>query len=152
MTAGAENSAESQRGRPFPRGVSGNPLGKPRGARHRITLLAEQIMQDDAEDVVRAVLTAAKAGDMVAARLILDRILPARRGRPIVFALPPVRTAADLPRALANIAAAVATGKLTPEEGQAVAAVLEVQRRGIELADHERRLEALEARTRVDEQ
>jgi Family of unknown function (DUF5681) len=151
MTAGAENSAESQRGRPFPRGVSGNPLGKPRGARHRITLLAEQIMQDDAEDVVRAVLTAAKAGDMVAARLILDRILPARRGRPIVFALPPVRTAAD-PARVADVATAVASGKLTPEEGQAVAAVLEVQRRGIELADHERRLEALEARTREDEQ
>jgi hypothetical protein len=30
--------------------------------------------------------------------------------------------------------------------------MLEVQRRGIELADHERRLAALEARTREDEQ
>jgi hypothetical protein len=109
-------------------------------------------MQDDAEDVVRAVLTEAKAGEMVAARLVLDRILPARRGRPIVFALPPVQTAADLPHALADVAAAVATGKLTPEEGQAVAAVLEVQRRGIELADHERRLEALEAQKRLGEE
>jgi hypothetical protein len=42
--------------------------------------------------------------------------------------VPPVRTAADLPRALADVATAVASGKLTPEEGQAVAAVLEVQR------------------------
>jgi hypothetical protein len=50
--------------------------------------------------------------------------------------------------ALADVVTAVATGQLTPEEGQAVAAMLEVQRRGIELADHERRLKALEARTR----
>jgi hypothetical protein len=61
-------------------------------------------------------------------------------------------TAADLPPALAGVTAAVATGKLTPEERQAVAAVLEVQRRGIELADHQRRLEALEARTRLGEE
>jgi Xaa-Pro aminopeptidase len=50
--------------------------------------------------------------------------------------------------ALADVVTAVATGQLTPEEGQAVAAMLEVQRRGIELADHERRLKALEALTR----
>jgi hypothetical protein len=50
--------------------------------------------------------------------------------------------------ALADVVTAVATGQLTPEEGQTVAAMLEVQRRGIELADHERRLKALEARTR----
>jgi hypothetical protein len=109
-------------------------------------------MQDDAEDVVRAVLSAAKGGDMAAARLVLDRILPARRGRPVVFALPTVQGAADLPKALAAVVAAVAAGNLTPEEGQAVAAVLEVQRRGIELADHERRLEELEALTRNGEQ
>ena len=95
-------------------------------------------MHDDGEDVVQAVLTAAKGGDMVAARLVLERILPARRGRPVVFALPPVKSAGDLPHALAAVVAAVAAGNLTPEEGQAVAAMLEVQRRGIELADHER--------------
>ena len=46
----------------------GNPCGKPRGTRHRLTLLAERIMHDDAEDVVQAVLTAAKGGDMVGVR------------------------------------------------------------------------------------
>ena len=100
MTGDAENAAAKQRGRPFRRGMSGNPHGKPAGTRHRVTLLAEGMMQDDAEDVVRAVLTAAKAGDMVAARLVLDRIVPPRRGRPVAFALPAMQTGADLPAAI----------------------------------------------------
>jgi hypothetical protein len=104
------------------------------------------MMQDDAEDVVRAVLTAAKAGDMVAARLVLERILPLRRGRPVAFALPDVQAAADLPAALGAIVAAVASGILTPEEAAAVAAVLEAQRRAIETADLEARVAAIEAR------
>jgi hypothetical protein len=54
-------------------GHSGNPRGRPKGARHRATILAEQLMQGDAEDVVRAVIAAAKGGDMTAAKIILDR-------------------------------------------------------------------------------
>ena len=33
------------------------------------------------------------AGDMTAARLILDRIVPVRKGRPVRLPLPPVKTA-----------------------------------------------------------
>src|SRR5262245_56236506 len=100
----ADNAAAKQRsrgpGRPFTKGRSGNPAGKPRGARHRVTMLAEKLMQDDTEAVVRAVVEAAKGGDMVAARLILDRIAPARKGCPISFSLPTIETAADLTSAL----------------------------------------------------
>jgi hypothetical protein len=41
-------------------------------------------MQDDAKDIVRAVLEAAKGGDMTAARLIMERIFPVRKGRPSI--------------------------------------------------------------------
>ena len=85
----AENAPAKQRrrgrGRPFEPGQSGNPRGKPRGTRHRVTLLAEKLMADDTEAVMRAVIDAAKGGDMTAARLILDRIAPARKGCPISF-------------------------------------------------------------------
>ncbi|MFZ3328176.1 MAG: DUF5681 domain-containing protein [Methylocella sp.] len=37
----------------FQKGQSGNPAGKQRGARHKTTLLAERLMQDDAERVVK---------------------------------------------------------------------------------------------------
>ena len=95
-----ENSAKKQRGAPFRKGQSGNPSGKPRGTRNRTTVLAEKLMQDDARDIVQAVLAAAKNGDMTAARLILERISPVRKGRPVYLELPSVKTAADVSAAI----------------------------------------------------
>ena len=131
-------------GKPWVKGQSGNPAGKPPGTRHKLTLLAEQLMEADAEGIVSKVVALAKDGDLVAARLVLDRILPTRRGRPVTLDLPPVQTAADLPAALGAVVAAVAIGDLTPDEGQAIAAMLETHRKAIETADLERRIAALE--------
>jgi hypothetical protein len=85
----------------FQKGQSGNPAGKPKGARHRTTLLAERLMQDDAEKIVNAVLTAARNGDMMAAKIILDRIAPVRRSSS--FDLPRIECREDKPAARAAI-------------------------------------------------
>jgi hypothetical protein len=82
-------------------------------------------MAGDAEAVVRAVIEAAKGGDMTAAKIILDRIAPPCRGRPVRLDLPPIVSAADLVKALAAVADAMARGVLSAEETQAAAAVLE---------------------------
>ncbi len=132
------------RGRPFERGQSGNPAGKPPGARHRITVLAETLMADDAEAVVRAVVAAAKGGDMTAARLILDRISPPRRGCPVSFKLPTIETAADISKVLTVVLASVACGDLTPDEATAISGVVEVKRKAIETEELGARLTALE--------
>ena len=107
-------------------------------------------MQDDAEEIVRAVIGAAKGGDMVAARIVLDRIAPARKGRPIRFDLPEARTATDVSAALAAVVGAMAAGELTPDEASMVANVLEIRRKSLETQDLEARLSILE--TRADAQ
>ncbi|MGE0651668.1 MAG: DUF5681 domain-containing protein [Alphaproteobacteria bacterium] len=145
----AENSPGKVRGRPFQKGKSGNPAGKPKGARHRATLLAEKLMADDAEEVVCAVVAAAKAGDMTAAKLVLDRIAPPRKGRAVEFELPPVRTAADVCDAQAALVGAVAAGHLSPEEAASIATLLDASRKAIELSDLEQRLALLEQRMRL---
>jgi hypothetical protein len=61
----------------------------------------------------------------------------------VALALPALHA---LPAALGALVASVAAGDLTPDEGQAIAAVLETQRRAVETADIEQRLSALEAR------
>ena len=120
-------------GRPFQRG---NP-GKPKGARHKTTLIAEKLaieklMEDDAEGVARRVIGAAKDGDMTAARLVLERIYPVRKGRPVHLDLPEIERVADLPVALSALLSAMGHGEITPEEATVVANVIEAKRRTFE--------------------
>jgi hypothetical protein len=49
----AANSAGKQRGRPFVKGQSGCPSGKPKGSRHRTTLAAEALLAGEAEQLTR---------------------------------------------------------------------------------------------------
>lgn len=68
---------------PWKKGQSGNPAGLKKGTRHRATMMAERLLCGDIEDVIRAVINAAKAGDMAAAKLILERVCPVPRGAEI---------------------------------------------------------------------
>ena len=130
----------------FQPGRSGNPGGKVRGTRHRVTLAAEALLEGEAEALTRKAIELAKTGDTVALRLCLDRILPARKaGRAIRLNLPALRTPDDVMGAIGRIAEAVARGLITPEEGQSVAGIVEQARSSIELVDIGRRLAALEA-------
>jgi hypothetical protein len=98
----------------FQKGQSGNPAGPAKGTRHKITMLAEKLMAADVETIVAAVLTAARNGDMAAAKIILDRIAPVRRSR--AFALPAVTCEADKAKAHEAVLDAVANGDLMPGE------------------------------------
>lgn len=136
-----QNSSKTRvRGRPF---ACGNP-GRPTGSRNRASLLLDQIADSEADDVLAAVVSAAKSGDMRAAEIILGRVWPTRKSRPVKIALPTVKTPADLSAAIGVVAEAVGIGDITPDEGQAVAAVLELQRRAIETAELADRVAALE--------
>ena len=84
----AETTAPKQRGRPFPKGRSGNPQGRPPGARNAATVIAEQLLDGEAEALTRKAIDKAKEGDMTALRLCLDRVVPPRRERPVLFPLP----------------------------------------------------------------
>lgn len=123
----------------------GNP-GRPKGARHVALVALDAIGSEAAADVLRKVIEEAKAGDMRAAEILMRRLWPEQKGRPVSFALPELRTAADAVQAVGAIAQAVAAGDLTPDEGQAVAAVVETHRRTLETAELVARIEALEAR------
>ena len=144
LDAPADVPQQKTRGRPFQKGQCGNPGGRPKGTRHHATLLAERLMESDVPDVVRAVVDAAKGGDMTACKFILERIVPIRRGRPILIDLPAINCAQDLVNAAGRVVDAVASGELTTEEGAALVSVVDFQRRAIESSDFESRLMALE--------
>jgi Family of unknown function (DUF5681) len=140
------NTAAKQQGRPWPKGVSGNPAGCRGGSRHKATIMLKQLMSGDADVVVRAVVEKAKRGDMTATRIILDRLVPPRKGRPVPLDLPAIRAAGDLLAAQSVLIQALAEGEVTAEEAAAVSSVLEGHRKMIETEELATRLQRLEER------
>ena len=95
------------------------------GQRNKTTELLEKMLADDGGDVVKAVIDRARAGDMVAARLVLERVVPVRKGRPIAIKLPAIACPADVLAALSATINQMAAGEITPDETAVVAGVLD---------------------------
>jgi hypothetical protein len=128
----------------FQKGESGNPSGKPKGARHKVTLAIEKLLDNEGEELTRKCIELAKGGDLVALRLCLERICPPRKSRPIAIDLPDSKTADGVAEAQAAIVQAVGDGDITPDEGKILSEILEARRRSIETQEHEDRLNELE--------
>jgi len=146
MSSDAENSVGKQRGRQFKPGISGNPAGKPKGARHKTTLAIEALLEGEHEALTRKAIDKALEGDSVALRLCLDRLAPPRKDTPISVDLPSVRTGREVVEASSVVLAAVAAGEITPDEAGRVMALLTAHRGIIETGELERRIAALEAK------
>src|SRR5258708_36373408 len=111
----------------FKKGQPGGP-GRPRGSRNAVNLILDQLAIDGAETVAKKMIEAAGEGDRVAARLVLNRIWSAPKGRSVPIDLPPIETPADLLEAHRLVVAAVAEGNIPPPAPPAPAAGLETAR------------------------
>ena len=108
----------------FQPGESGNPAGRPRGARNKRTLAAESMFDREATAIIHQLITMAKDGDIAAIRICLDRIFPRPRGRPVAFDLPPMTTGADAVAAMGAVVQAIGEGDVSAEEGAELAKVV----------------------------
>jgi uncharacterized protein DUF5681 len=140
----ADKTTGMQRGRPFPKGKSGNPAGRRQGSRNKATLALEALMDGQAETITQKAIELALQGDTTALRLCLERICPPRKSRPVNITLPEVKTVDGVAEAQAAVVQAVADGELTPDEGTAFTNILEARRKAIETLDHESRIAKLE--------
>ena len=127
------------RGRPF---ANGNAGRKP-GSKNRTTVVAEALLEGEAEELVRKAVEVAKAGDVPMLKFLLGRILP--RERLIKLDLPGMEFADDAAEALGAVMQAVSEGKISPSEGAAIATLINSYTQAIEMADVVKRLDSLEA-------
>ena len=139
------DKAEKKQGSRFKPGQSGNPNGRPKGARNKTTLAVQELLDGEAETITRKAIEEAKNGNMQAIKLCMDHMAPPPKDRPISFEVPKMETAEDAVCVMAAVFHAVAEGEITPSEAQAVASIVETFRRTIETGEYERRLAALEA-------
>jgi Family of unknown function (DUF5681) len=134
-----ENTGQEQAGR-FRKGQSGNPSGRPKGARNAATLACETLLDGQAEALTQKAIEMALDGDAVALRLCLDRIYPPRKDRPVTFTLPPITSARDAADLMATVTKAVATGNITPSEATEIAKVIDAYVKAYQTAQLDERV------------
>ncbi|HTQ33703.1 MAG TPA: DUF5681 domain-containing protein [Stellaceae bacterium] len=122
--AAGETAALTPRGRPWVKGQSGNPRGRPSRAR-QAAYVAEALIVRKAVPLTNKLIELALGGDRAALRACIDRITPARREPPVELDLPAViDSRASLLAALTQIADAAAAGALTSSQSAALAKML----------------------------
>lgn len=125
-------------------GQTGNPKGRPPGV-SAITKLRASIA-DEVPQILAALVTAAKAGDVQAARLILERVLPPVKAieQAVALQLPEGGTLTAQGKAVLS---AVAAGTLAPGQGAQLLAAIGTLAKVMEIDELEARLTKLEAQS-----
>lgn len=120
--------------------------GRPRGARHRVTIACEGLIEGQAARLTQLAIDRALAGDAVALKFVLERVLPPVRSRPMNVALPSLDGPGASGKVVAELISALACGEIDPEGARQAAELVELHRRCVEMDELSARLVTLEAR------
>lgn len=125
----------------FKPGQSGNPRGRPK-AKLTATDLRQRLARD-ADQIIEAVVQSALSGDTQAARLVLERIVPAIKPTEQAVQLP-MPEGANLTEQGRVVLAAVAAGALAPSQGSALLSGIGTLARVSEIDELTARVQRLE--------
>lgn len=123
----------------FQPGQSGNPKGRP-----PTVSLTRKLLGGDADQLVLKARDLALAGDVVALRLILERLDPVPRSTQPAVSIPGLREAANLSAKARLIIDAVGDGLVNPDAAASLLASLANVAKIIESDELAARIEALE--------
>jgi len=121
------------------KGESGNPAGR---RPHPIAERFRKAAEADLDAIVAAIVEAAKMGDVAAARLVLERVIPPFKSipQPTPFAM----EGDTLTARAEEVLAAAASGGLSVQDATALVAAIGSLARLTEIDELEKRVRALE--------
>ena len=129
----------------FIKGHSGNPQGKPLGARNKATQAALSLLDGEAGALSRKAVELALEGDTGALRLCLERIVPPIKEHALSgLELPEINEPSNVLEAIAEVGRRLATGDLLPSQAAALLNVFEHHRKHFEMTELEERIKQLE--------
>jgi hypothetical protein len=91
--------------------------------------LWDRPVDGEAEALTRKAVEMALAGDVMALKLCLERLVPPRKERPLSFALPPIASAEDTEEAIGGVLAALGQGLVSLSEAREAIDLIERCRR-----------------------
>ncbi len=124
----------------FNKGSSGNPAGRPKGIkdkRHRFNEAIESMIPE----VLESVFQKAVAGDMTAAKILLDRSLPAKRPEQERVQIPIKENTALNAR---DVLKSVFDGEVSPDVGASLLSAITGVLKAVEVEELARRIDMLE--------
>jgi hypothetical protein len=125
---------------------TGNP-GRPRGARNRVSAVAEAVIEDNLGAVAEKCVQLAKEGNVPCVLALLRLRIPVLREGSVrePIKLPSLETPKDALAALRIIAEALARADIDDGHARSLVAAIEGFLKILEVVDHEERIRALEA-------
>ena len=116
----------------FQKGVSGNLNGRPKGRRNKLTRMAQKLLEENGEEILMVAIEKAKAGDLTALRLCLERILPPVRSTTVSILLPSIEGPKDIPKCYDALFESLKQEEITLDECLRLSDVLENHRKALE--------------------
>lgn len=123
----------------FQKGKSGNPSGKPKGAKDKRTEL-RSLFEPHRKALIKTAVDKALSGDTTALRICIDRLVAPVRGNPANIC----NFSGTLSERGERVMEAIAQGSISAEEAAALMSVIQMQTRIVESDELEKRLLALE--------
>lgn len=114
----------------FKPGQSGNPSGKAPGPTHRT--IFRRLVGDNLKTIVETLVNNAQAGDTQAAKVLIDRLVPALK--PTVDSIG-LKVSGNLSEQGAAIVAEMTAGRITPDQSKAAMDTLMTQSHLIDQAE-----------------
>lgn len=109
------------------KGQSGNPAGRPRGSRNKVSLLRDYLLENEEEQLINKLIASALAGEPHAMALCLDRLMPRCKERSIEVEVGPIGDHQQVCAAMSKIFAAICSGQILPSEGEKLVNILKFQ-------------------------
>jgi hypothetical protein len=114
--------------------------------------MTRKLLASQGPKMARKLFKDAVDGDRAAQQLVLRHLWPRSKVTDsVALDLPELRSATDVPPAIAKVVEAMATGLITPQEAASVTQALNAYAQSAVYAGHEERLRVLEAQMRGED-
>ncbi len=124
-------------------GQSGNPKGRKKGSLNKRTQLI-QALESDLPELIEATKQKALKGDTAALRLLIERLIPAKKSEASLVSIPELGRAKSLTEKAVGIVDAVGNGQIPADTGATLITALGGVARIIEVDELTKRIEVLE--------